>query len=73
MNECINLLGDATLFSTLNANSRYRQKEAADGTRYKTDFFVQSQTIQIHASAIGRKDALGMFQQAMDIMLPSVI
>lgn len=38
MDECIDSLGDATIFATLDGNSGYWQLWVADEVRDKTDF-----------------------------------
>ena len=69
MDECIDSLGEARIFSTLDANSGYWQIELADEDREKTAFTSHSGVFQYKRMPFGLKNAPSTFQRTIDIVL----
>ena len=72
MEECIDSLGDATIFSTLDANSGYWQVEIAEEDRDKTTFTCHVGLYRFIRMPFGLSNAPATFQRAMDIILSGV-
>ena len=69
MDECINSLGDARIFSTLDAYSGYWQMNVAKEDRHKTAFVCHSGTFQCKRMPFGLTNAPATFQRALDLIL----
>ena len=72
MDECIDSLGDATLFSTLDCNSGYWQLPIAKDDQDKTTFTCHSGSFKWRRLPFGLRNAPATFQRAMDIILSGV-
>jgi len=72
MDECIDSLGEATIFSTLYCNSGYWQVAIAPGDREKTAFVCHEGTYQYKRMPFGLTNAPAKFQRALDIILSGV-
>ena len=69
MDECIDSLGDATVFTTLDCNGRYWQVEIAEEDRDKTTFASHFGLYRFLRMPFGLKNAPATFQRAVDIIL----
>ena len=69
MGECIDSLGDATVFTMLDCNSRYWQVEIAEEDRDKTMFASHSGLYRFLRMLFGLKNPPATFQRAVDIIL----
>lgn len=72
MDECIDTLGDAMIFSTWHANSRYWQIEIAEGDRARIAFASDHGLLGYIHMPSGLKKALDAFQRALDVILSTV-
>lgn len=72
MDQCIDSLGEATVFSTLNANSGYWQVEIEEHYRNKTPFPSHHNLCSFVRMPFGLKNAPGTFQQTMDVIVACV-
>ena len=72
MEECIDSLGVATIFSTLDCNAGYWQVAIAPEDIKKTAFVCHEGAYQYRRMPIGLTDAPATFQQALDIILSGV-
>ena len=72
MDECIDSLGEATIFSTLDCNSGYWQVKVADQDKDKTTFTCHSGLYRFLRMPFGLKNAPATFQMAIDIILSRV-
>ena len=72
MDECIDSLGDATVFTTLDCNSGYWQVEVAEEDRDKTTFASHCGLYRFIRMPFGLKNAPATFQRAVDIILSRV-
>lgn len=72
MDECIDSLGDATVLSTLDANSGYWLIEIENGDRDKTAFTSHYALYLLVCMPFGLKNAIVTFQRAMDVVLASM-
>ena len=72
MDECIDSLGEATVFTTLDANSGYWQVEIAPEDRDKTTFTCHEGLYRVIRMPFGLKNAPATFQRAIDIILSRV-
>lgn len=70
--ECIDGLGEATVFYTLNASSGYRQIEIDERDRDKAAFLSHYGLYRLTRMLFGLKNALRTFQRAADIIFASV-
>lgn len=68
MDECINLLRDATFFSTLDAKSGYKQVEVDEADRDKTAFTVHHSPYIFASMLFGLMNAPGAFKRAIDVV-----
>lgn len=71
MDECINLLGEAMIFSTLDASSDYWQVEIDKCNREKTVFSIHG-LYQFFCMPFELKNAPVTFQRAMDVIFFSM-
>ncbi len=72
MYECIDSLGDATVFTTLDCNSGYWQIPVATQDQDKTTFTSHFATYRFKRMPFGLKNAPATFQRAIDIILAGV-
>jgi Reverse transcriptase (RNA-dependent DNA polymerase) len=72
LDECIDSLGDAVVFSTLNANSGYWQVSVHPDDRDKTTFTCHVGTFRFKRMTFGLRNAPSTFQRAMDVILSGV-
>jgi len=72
MNECIDSLGEATIFSTLDCNAGYWQVAIAPEDREKTAFVCHEGAYQYKRMPFGSTNAPATFQRALDIILSGV-
>lgn len=69
MDECLDSLGEATVFSTLDCNSGYWQIPIAPDDQDKTTFTCHSGTYRFTRMPFGLCNAPATFQRAVDILL----
>ena len=72
MDECIDSLGDAQIFSTLDFNSGYWQVTIDESDKEKTAFVTHQGLFQFTRMPFGLRNAPATFQRAIDIILSSV-
>jgi transposase InsO family protein len=72
MDECLDSLGDAEYFSTLDANTGFWQIEVAEEDRDKTTFSCHVGMYRFLRMPFGLVNAPATFQRAMDIILSEV-
>ena len=72
MDGCIDSLGDAGVFTTLDCNSGYWQIPVAPEDREKTTFTTHMGTFRHLQMPFGLHGALATFQSALDIILSRV-
>ena len=72
MDECIDSLGDATVFSTLDANAGYWQIPLHENDKQKTAFTTHQGLYQFTRMPFGLTNAPATFQRALDIILSPV-
>ena len=72
MDECIDSLGSATVFSTLDCNSGYWQLPVAREDQDKTTFTCHAGSYKFLRLPFGLRNAPATFQRAMDIILARV-
>ena len=72
MDDCLDSLGDACVFSTLDANAGYWQIRVSKEDREKTSFICHAGTYQFIRMPFGLVNAPATFQRAMDVILSSV-
>jgi Reverse transcriptase (RNA-dependent DNA polymerase) len=73
LDECINSLGKAKFFSTLDANSVFWQIPLDDSSKDKTTFTCHSGTFRFKRMPFGLINAPATFQRAMDVILSGVL
>ena len=69
MDECIDSLGEATIFTTLDAYSGYWQMPVRESDRHKTAFVCHAGTYQYTRMPFGLTNAPASFQRALDFIL----
>jgi len=69
MDECIESLGEANVFSTLDCNAGYWKVLIADGDREKTAFVCHKGAYHYKRMPFGLTNAPTTFQRALDIIL----
>ena len=69
MDECLDSLGDANVFTTLDCNSGYWQIPIADEDRDKTTFTCHAGTFRFKRMPFGLCNAPATFQRTVDILL----
>ena len=69
MDDCMDSIGDAVVFTTLDCNSGYWQIPVALEDRDKTMFTTHMGTISHLRIRFGLKGAPATFQRALDIIL----
>lgn len=69
MDDCIDSLGQAKIFSTLDAYSGYWQMHIREEDRPKTAFVTHSGTYQYIRMPFGLTNAPASFQRALDVVL----
>jgi len=72
MDECIDSLGEATIFSTLDCNAGYWQVAIAPEDRDRTAFVCHESAYQYKRMPFGLTNAPATFQRALDIILSEV-
>ena len=72
MDECIDSLGNAAIFTTLDCNSGYWQIEIDEADRDKTTFTSHCGLYRFVQMPFGLQDAPATFQRAVDIILSRV-
>lgn len=72
MEECIESLGDAMIFYSLDENSRYWKAEAFEGDRDKTTFATHHETFRFKRISFDLKNAPSMFHWAVDVIIIQV-
>lgn len=72
MEECVNSLSEAQIFSTLDANSGYRQIQTYEKDIDKTALVTHYWLFKYRCMPFGLKNALATFQHAMNAICASV-
>jgi len=72
MDECIDSLGDASVFSTLDCNARYWQIQVAEEDKHLAAFTCHSGAWQCVHLPFGLCNAPATFHRAMDMILEGV-
>jgi len=72
MDDCLDSLGDAQFFSTLDSNAGYWQIPIADEDKPKTAFTCHCGTYQCTRLPFGLCNAPATFQRAIDMILSGV-
>lgn len=70
MAVCINLVGDATIFLTIEANCRYWQVQIPEVDQCKSVFTPHHDLFHFNHTSVTLIKATGTFQRAMDVLLP---
>lgn len=69
MDDCIDTLGDASIFTTLDANSGYWQVRIAEEDKPKTAFTCHAGFWEFNRMPFGLTNAPATFQRVLDIVL----
>lgn len=72
MDECINLLGEKSFFSTLGPNTSYWRIEIKDADNKKTSFTSRHGLYRFIRNFFGLRDSPEPYQRTIDLILPSV-
>lgn len=72
MDECIDVLGKAKMFSTLDANSDYCQIEMDDKCNKETAFDTHHELFKYTRMSFELRNAPATIQHAMDVILVSM-
>ena len=72
MDECIDSLGDARIYTALDANCGYWQIEIEENDRNKTAFTSHQGLYRFKRMPFGLRNAPGTFQRAADVILSKV-
>ena len=72
IDDCLDSLGDAEIFTTLDCNAGYWQVPEALEDREKTTFTAYLGTFRYIRMPFGLRNALATFQRALDIILSGV-
>ncbi len=72
MDECMDSLGDATVFTTLDCNSGYWQIPVDPDDRNKTTFTSNFGTFRFTRMPFGLRNASATFQSAVDFILAGI-
>lgn len=72
INGCIDSLGEARVFSTINANSGYRQLDLENKNVDKTASVTRHGLFRYTTMPFGLKNAPAWYQRAMDVKLAFV-
>lgn len=72
MDKCIESVGEAAIFSAMDANSGYWQVEIGEADRDKTAFTSHQGLCRFIRMSLGLRNALGTFQHKMDVILSTV-
>jgi transposase InsO family protein len=73
MDDCLDSLGTAQIFTTLDANCGYWQLEIPEEDRDKTSFISHMGTYRFSRMPFGLVNAPATFQRAMDVLLTPVL
>jgi hypothetical protein len=73
MDQCIDSLGDAQIFTTLDCNSGYWQILVASEDVEKTTFTSHEVTFQFTRMPFGLRNAPATFQRTVDILLSGLM
>lgn len=69
MDECIDSVGDAKIFTKLGENSRYGKKEIRNQDKDKKDFCSHHGLYKFIRMQFGLKNAPGTLQREIDLIL----
>jgi Reverse transcriptase (RNA-dependent DNA polymerase) len=72
LDDCIDSLGEARVFSTLDANSGYWQIKVAEESKDKTAFTCHRGLYRFTRMPFGLCNAPATFQRAVDVILATV-
>ena len=72
IHDCVDSLGDARIFTTLDCDTGYRQVPVAPEDREKTTFTSYLGTYRYVRMPFGLRNASAKFQQALDMTLSGV-
>jgi Reverse transcriptase (RNA-dependent DNA polymerase) len=72
LDECIDSLGDAVVFSTLDANSGYWQVSMHPDDRDKTTLTCHVGTFRFKRMPFGLRNAPSTFQRVMDVIISGI-
>ena len=70
MDECLDSLGESSVFTTLDCNSVYWQIPVTEEDRPKTAFMCHAGTYKFNRMSFGLMNAHATFQRMLDILFP---